>query len=391
MVSVLRRTIIAALSLGAILPGAWHSRAARRLPLPPDDPVLQALLAEALARSPELHAAQSAIERRAGRDERARALPDPMLSLTYTNDGWSPSLGSMPMTTLALMASQELPYPGKRGLRAELAASEARQIEPALARARLALEAAVKRAYYGLLQARELQSLTDEQRELWQRDRGRRARALRRRPGRAAGRAARAGRGDAHRAARVEQAAEAEIRLAELNRLLARPLDTPLETTATARAAPLAGTLEDAVEQARAVSPELERRRLALRPAPRPLALARREFKPDFTVQARLHEPRRPRPHVAGGDRHHPAAQQRRARRRRRGRDPRDGRQPRIEAVELQLRYRTQERFTRARRRRRRSSLSTTRGSSRRTACRSRRRSPTTSRASCRSSRCSRP
>ena len=49
----------------------------------------------------------------------ARALPDPMVSITYTNDGWAPSLGSMPMTTLGFMVSQALPYSGKRDLRAD--------------------------------------------------------------------------------------------------------------------------------------------------------------------------------------------------------------------------------------------------------------------------------
>ena len=131
-----------------------------------DDAVLQALLAEALARNPDLHAAQSAIAAAQTRTVAAQARPDPMVSMTYTNDGWAPSLGSMPMTTLGFMVSQEFPYSGKRQLRADLASSQARQIEPQLTRARLAIEAAVTRAYYGLLLARELQSLTAEQREL---------------------------------------------------------------------------------------------------------------------------------------------------------------------------------------------------------------------------------
>ena len=86
---------------------------------PEDDPVLQALIAEALARNPDLHAAQSAIAAAQTATERARALPDPMVSMTYTNDGWAPSLGSMPMTTLGFMVSQSLPYSGKRDLQGQ--------------------------------------------------------------------------------------------------------------------------------------------------------------------------------------------------------------------------------------------------------------------------------
>ena len=156
MVSVLRSMLVLALSLSALGFVPAFARGQTAALTAEDDPVLESLLAEALARNPDLHAAQSAIAAAQTSTERARALPDPMVSVTYTNDGWAPSLGSMPMTTLGFMVSQALPYSGKRDLRAALATSEARQSEPALARARLALEGAVRRAYYGLLLAREL-------------------------------------------------------------------------------------------------------------------------------------------------------------------------------------------------------------------------------------------
>ena len=141
MVSVFRRTLVVMASLCALVLVPGPARGQTAAVPPEDDPVLQALIDEALARNPDLHAAQSAIAAAQTATERARALPDPMVSMTYTNDGWAPSLGSMPMTTLGFMVSQSLPYSGKRDLRASLAASQARQVEPALARARLALEA----------------------------------------------------------------------------------------------------------------------------------------------------------------------------------------------------------------------------------------------------------
>ena len=135
----------------------------------PGDPVLQMLIDEALSRHPGVQAAHSAISAAQTRIEQARAYPNPMVSTTFTNDGWAPSLGSMPMTTLGVMVSQELPYSGKRDLRAALATAEARQLEPAVTRVRLSLEASVKRAYYALLLGRELQALTDELRTVWKR------------------------------------------------------------------------------------------------------------------------------------------------------------------------------------------------------------------------------
>ena len=285
MVSVFRHTlvVIACLCALGLLPAPARGQATAAAE---DDPLLQALIDEALVRNPDLHAAQSAIAAARTATERARALPDPMVSVTYTNDGWAPTLGVMPMTTLGFMVSQSLPYSGKRDLRASLAASQARQVEPALARARLALEGAVRRAYYGLLLARERQALTAEQRELLQQiEVVARARYA-------------VGQGAQPDVLRVqtevtrieqraiEQAAEAEVRVAELNRLLARPLDAPIDTAARLTLVPLAEPVEDALAQTRAVSPELHGAALAIEASTAAAALARRDLKPDFSVQA---------------------------------------------------------------------------------------------------------
>ncbi len=285
MTSVIHRTFIVALSLGALflLP---RPALGQQAGMPGEsDPVLEALVAEALAKNPDLHVAQSAIAAAENATARARTLPDPMVSVTYTNDGWAPSLGSMQMTTLGFMVSQALPYSGKRDLRAALATSQARQFEPPLSRARLALEGKVRRAYYGLLLARELQALTDEQRTVWQQiEVVVRARYA-------------VGQGAQPDVLRVqtevtrveqraiEQAAEAEVRLAEINRLLARPLDTPVATTARLTLMPLVGSAQDAIDQAHAISPELRGAALAIETDTAAAALARRDLKPDFSVQ----------------------------------------------------------------------------------------------------------
>lgn len=167
MNAVLIRKTIAAAAVTLLLT-AQCVAAGQELPLQPgDDPVLQALIAEALARNPDVAAAQAAIKAAHARSGQVSSRPDPMVSMNYTNDGWSPSLGSMPMTTLGVMVSQDLPYSGKRKQRMEVAMSDARRSEPQLARVRLSIEADVTRAYYGLLLARELAALTGEQRELW--------------------------------------------------------------------------------------------------------------------------------------------------------------------------------------------------------------------------------
>ena len=167
MVAVSHRTLVALWLLSASLIASGVARAQTMPAQAQDDPVLQALIDEALAHNPDVAAAQTAIKAAHTRSGQVSALPDPMISMILTNDGWAPSLGSMPMTTLGLMVSQDLPYPGKRRQRMSVAMNEARQGEPQLARVRLGIAADVTRAYYGLLLTRALAELTKEQRELW--------------------------------------------------------------------------------------------------------------------------------------------------------------------------------------------------------------------------------
>ncbi len=256
---------------------------------PPADPVLEALIARALERNPDLMAARAAIDAARQRPVQASALPDPMVSIAYTNDGWAPSLGRMPMTTLALMASQNLPWPGKRQLRADIAAKDAGVAEQQLARARLSLIASVKRAYVGLLLARELHDLAEDQRNLWE-DlevvvRGRYA----------------VGQGAQQDVLRVQlentrverlaidQGTEAQLRIAELFRLLAGSEGVTLpgeDARVVLRPDPF--SLNEVIDRAREVSPELAAARIILDRDRLSLDLAERNRKPDFTVQASL-------------------------------------------------------------------------------------------------------
>src|SRR5690349_7754841 len=89
---------------------------------------LDDVIAEALARSPEIAAAGRRYDAAAQRPAQERSLPDPMLSAGYNSSGapWpGAGLGSEPTANIGLMVSQQLPYPGKRDLRASIAAREA--------------------------------------------------------------------------------------------------------------------------------------------------------------------------------------------------------------------------------------------------------------------------
>jgi cobalt-zinc-cadmium efflux system outer membrane protein len=105
----------------AILAWAWSGRAAEPLRLPD-------LIAEALGGNPEVRAAQKNYEAARQRPSRESSLPDPTLSLGYASNGGplpGQQLGSNPTSNIGFMVSQQIPYPGKRKLRGDIAAKDA--------------------------------------------------------------------------------------------------------------------------------------------------------------------------------------------------------------------------------------------------------------------------
>ena len=250
-----------------------------------DDPLLASLIEEALEKNPAVMAAREAAAAARFRPPQARSLPNPMFAAEYTNDGLSPSLGSQEMTTLAFMWGQELPYAGKRGLRADVLARAADQVDQQLERVKLSVAAAVKRAYYDLLLSRDLLELIREQQEIWRQTES----VIRARY--AVGRGAQP---DVLRAQvevvrierlLVEQEAEAEIRVAEINQLLDRPAGTPLVNEARLVMSPVDEGLEEVLRRLEALSPEVKSAALGVARSELGVALAQKEFKPDFLVQ----------------------------------------------------------------------------------------------------------
>jgi outer membrane protein TolC len=253
--------------------------------VPAEDSHLSALVAEALSANPDLRAAEQLALAARQRPAQASARPDPWLGLGYTNEGWSPSLGQLPDSNLAFVAGQTLPWPGKLRLRGEIAAREADEVSQQLARARLSVAASVRRAYYGLLQARAIEDLTREQADVWRQIEG--VARSRYSVGQSNQQDVLRTQVELTRVGQVlaEQAAEAAVRLAEINRLLDRPTGTPLETVASMAAGEAPAPLADELERIGALSPERAAAGIALERARLGLLLAEKESRPDFGVQ----------------------------------------------------------------------------------------------------------
>jgi outer membrane protein TolC len=249
--------------------------------------VLEGLVAEALRANPDARAAEASADAARFRIVPARTLPDPFLSFSYQNDGKRFTLGERDMTFLGATLSQPLPWPGKLKLAGEAAEAEARQIgSGALGRARRAIEGRVRRTFYEWEAARELLGVTEERRAaLKQIESVVRARY-------AAGLSAQQ---DLLRAQaetlRVDDAAaiqEASVaaRLAELNRAVGRPQETRIEGAKALELQAGVPELPPVLESLRESSPEVAGTAAAIEAEKFRVALARKEFRPDFVASA---------------------------------------------------------------------------------------------------------
>jgi len=254
-----------------------------------EDPVLRDLVAEAMAKRPEVARARAQIAAEAERVPQARTLPDPTLSLGIQNDGFGGiEIGKMPSSWLYIVAAQTIPWPGKRGLRSELAGLDGKAADADLRRVLLRAAADMERAYLDVLLVRARLGLLGQTETLWKQ-----AEAA----ARARYEAGEAAQSDLLRAqlerGRLRQQrffleADERRRLVVLNRLRGRGASdsVPADRSLADLPDPDPVDVEQAVAAAVAVSPEMEKAQLSARSADRRVDLAKKERWPDLTVSA---------------------------------------------------------------------------------------------------------
>ena len=130
---------------------------------------LDELVSEALKNNPEILAAQKRYEAARQRPTQEGSLPDPMFSPGYTSSG-NPlpgaQLGVSPTAAIGFTVTQEFPYPGKRGLRSEIAVKEAEAEFQRYQGTELNVVARLKQAYYRLSYTYSATSVLDRNRSL---------------------------------------------------------------------------------------------------------------------------------------------------------------------------------------------------------------------------------
>ena len=249
---------------------------------------LDELVRVALDENPEIHAAARRREAAAARPSQARALPNPTVSLSYWNAG-SPfpgtSVGENPMSFVEPMLTQRLPFPGKRGLRGEIAETEADTEGRLYDAVRLRTVADLKRAYFDLYYVERSIETVERSRELL----GRFASVAKSRY--------EVGEGiqqDVLRAQMEETLLEDRLSVlarqagqlrARVNELLDRPPDTPVRTLPEVPLSALDYSPEQLYAIAEEANPLLDSYRLGIDRSARVLDLARKAHLPDFDVR----------------------------------------------------------------------------------------------------------
>ncbi len=130
--------------------------------------ILSELVQEALAKSPEILAAQSRYEASRFRIPQAGSLPDPMFMFGYQNEGWDRyTFGEMQMAQWMFSASQMFPFPGKLSLREEMAARDSDGLSSSYEAVRLRTIERVRELYYDLFLAYKDIDLIEEKTALF--------------------------------------------------------------------------------------------------------------------------------------------------------------------------------------------------------------------------------
>lgn len=253
-----------------------------------DDGLLAVVVEDALAARPELAQARAEVQAAQERVPQAQSWPDPMFQVGVQNDSFNKwQVGTMETSWLLFMASQTIPFPGKPGLRGDIANVEVTTRRLAVERVRLTTIADVRRSYVALQLARARLDLLSKLSSLltlavevaqsrYESGEGPQSDILRAR--------LELGRLEQQR---VVLQADEQLQLEALNRLRSHPLDEKVVTRPlTQLTFPQRPDEGEATRRILQVSPEYLAARAGVNGAQRVRELSQRQYLPDLSVGA---------------------------------------------------------------------------------------------------------
>ena len=273
------------LSSAAAQAGSTPAVATAAIPATP----LATLVAEAAASNPEVQAAEHGWRAAAAVPQQARALPETQLSVQELSVGSPRPLAGFNNSDFAYVgvgASQDFPYPGKRALRATVAAHKAESLHEDASAVRRRVVEALKLTYYRLAYIQQtvgiLQSSDGLLRQIEQ--------VVESRYGVGQGSQQDVLRAQLQHTKLLQEVAmrhQEERQLqAQLRQTLNRPQTSTDVVTEPLLPTGLRRSEAELSQQAAEQNPDLRARRESLRGMQTQVELAHREFRPDFNVQA---------------------------------------------------------------------------------------------------------
>lgn len=247
---------------------------------------LEEMVREALARNPEIQAAQRNAEAKRTRIPQAKAWADPTLTLGYGGNILPPYtlMRGDPSSQRQFMAEQMIPYPGKTRLRGQIAAREADAEATTIEEVSRRIAAEVKQAYFDLYFTDQSLSTLAQDRQIL--ERLAKVAEIRYSVGKGAQQDMIRAQIELTRLTERQTMLEQARRTleAQLNSLRDLPVDTPLGPTADLRPSPLLQTLGELQAAAAAGFPALKRQQAMIEGNQLAVNLARKEVRPDFGV-----------------------------------------------------------------------------------------------------------
>jgi outer membrane protein TolC len=246
---------------------------------------LQKLINEAVVNNPDLQASGSRADASGYRAPQVSALPDPIFSVGYQNEGFSRyTYGSSKDSQWMYSVSQAVPFPGKLSLKGEAAEKEHAALRDSHSALRLKTIAQIKELYFDLLVTHKTIDLINERLTLLSAVEN--LALARYAAGRSSQLEALSAQTEKYLLLEKEVTLKQKIETLEtsLNRALARkisePLGRPLETPVTY----LHYRLDELIAAALEKSPEIRSRLNSIASAEARLSFAKRDYLPDFTI-----------------------------------------------------------------------------------------------------------
>jgi outer membrane protein TolC len=248
--------------------------------------ILKDLINEALKNNPEILSAEAMTAASGYKIPQARSLPDPMFMFGYQNEGFQKyTLGKEQGAQWMFSASQMFPYPGKLGLKGEMAQRDSESRGAMASAVRLQVVAKVKTLYYELFLAYKNIDLLRDKTVLFSRIED--AAVARYASGMGMQQEVLMAQTEKYMLLEKEEMQKQKIQSIEsmLNATVGRdvnfPLGRPIELSLT-----YSRSMEELLSAAYQNSPEIKSKEKMIAAAEAKVKMAQKEYYPDFTINA---------------------------------------------------------------------------------------------------------